>query len=84
MASSASSQGRQAASSAAFGFWWMRRFPRPTHLEVLDRVRDVRERPVDPRRFEPLVEDAAGGADERPPFEIFLVARLLADEDDLG
>jgi hypothetical protein len=33
--SSASSHGRQAASSSAFGFWWMRRLPRPSHLKCL-------------------------------------------------
>ena len=82
-ASSASSQGRQAAISAAFGFWWMRR-PAGLPLEVLDDVRDVGELAVDARLLERPVEQLAGGADERPAGEILLVAGLLADEHQLG
>jgi diguanylate cyclase (GGDEF)-like protein len=49
-------------------------------LEVLDRVRDIRVRAVDLGFGERLVEQPAGGADERPAGTILLVARLLADE----
>src|SRR5439155_3820037 len=38
---------------------------------------------VDPGFLQRSVEDAARRADERPPGEILLVARLLADEQDL-
>ena len=49
-------------------------------LEVLDRVRDVDGRAVDSGRLEGLVEQPPGGADERPPGAVLLVAGLLADE----
>jgi hypothetical protein len=50
-------------------------------LEVLDRVRHVGARPIDPRRLERVVEDAPRRADERPAGLVLLIARLLADED---
>jgi len=53
-------------------------------LEVLDDVGDVRQLPVDARLLERLVEQPAGGPDERFARQVFLVAGLLADEDDLG
>jgi hypothetical protein len=53
-------------------------------FEVLDDVRDVDRRAVDPGRVERLVEKAPGGADERPAGAVLGVARLLADEHDLG
>jgi len=53
-------------------------------LEVLDRVRDVGRRPVDPRGLEGLVEEAAGRADEWLASLVLLVAGLLAHEHHLG
>src|SRR5438034_9884676 len=49
-------------------------------LEVLDDVGDVDPRPVDARFDQRLVEQSAGGTDERAANEILAVARLLADE----
>jgi hypothetical protein len=56
----------------------------PDPLEVLHRVRDVRERAVDTGCFESLVEDPPRRADERTAGEILLVPGLLAHEHDLG
>ena len=53
-------------------------------LEVLDGVGDVDLSAVNPGLFERCIEDRAGGTDERPPGDILLVARLLADEHDRG
>ena len=53
-------------------------------LEVLDDIGDVDLRAVDARRFECLVEHAAGGADEGKALLVLLVAGLLADEHHLG
>ena len=60
----------------------MRFLPRCDELEVLDRVGDVDARAVDPGLLQRRVEQLAGRADERPSGEVFLVARLLADEHD--
>jgi hypothetical protein len=49
-------------------------------LEVLDRVSHVDPSALDPRGDERLIEQLAGGADERPAGQIFRVAGLLADE----
>ena len=65
-ASSASSHGEQAAISDQFGFWWIRRLPWPFHLKCLTTFVTY-ERPVDAGFLERLVEELAGGADERPP-----------------
>ena len=51
-------------------------------LEVLHDVRDVDLRAIDGRFLEGPVEQCAGRSDERMACEIFLVARLLADEHD--
>ncbi len=51
---------------------------------MLDGIGDVDRRAVDLRRLQRPVEQLSGGPDERPPGEILLVARLLADEDDRG
>ena len=51
-------------------------------LEVLHRVRDVHLGTVDVRRFEPTVQNASCRSDERFAGEIFLVAGLLAHQDD--
>src|SRR5690242_11641331 len=53
-------------------------------LEVLDDVRDVDLAAVDARVLEGLVEKLPGRADERLALEVLLVARLLADEENLG
>jgi len=53
-------------------------------LEVLDDVRDVGQLAVDPRLLECLVEQPAGGADERLASQVLLIAGLLADEHDLS
>jgi hypothetical protein len=47
---------------------------------VLDHVGDVRPFTVDAGLGQRLVEHAAGGADERRPRDVLLVAGLLADE----
>ena len=51
-------------------------------FEMLDRVGDIGSLPLDPGLPERLVEQLPGGADERPSGQIFLVAGLLADEQD--
>ena len=56
--------------------------PARDELEMLDRVGDIGPRPVDPGLGQGRVEQLSGGADERPPGKILLVARLLADEQD--
>src|SRR4051794_5472851 len=53
-------------------------------LEVLDDVRHVGARPVDPRLLERLVQKATRGTDEWMPFAVLPIARLLADEHELG
>ena len=53
-------------------------------LEVLDHVGDVGPLPVDPCLLERPVEQLAGRADERPPFAILDIARLLADQHEAG
>ncbi len=47
---------------------------------MLDRVRDVGRRAVDPRFFECAVEEPAGGADEGSAGFVLLVAGLFADK----
>src|SRR6266498_5597813 len=49
-------------------------------LEVLDHVRHVRERPVDARLVERLVEQTSRRSDKRAALAVLTVARLLADE----
>ena len=56
--------------NAAFAFG----FP----FEVFHNIGDVDFTTVDPRFDESLIEKFAGGADEGPPLQIFIVARLLA------
>jgi len=51
---------------------------------VLYRVRDVDRVTVDSRGVEGFVQDAPRRADERLAGDVLFVARLLADEDDLG
>src|SRR6059058_3746512 len=53
-------------------------------LEVLDDVGDVDLAPVDASVLERLVEELSGRPDERLALQVLLVARLLADEDDVG
>ena len=53
-------------------------------LEVLDRVGDEREPAVDSSGVQAFVENASRGAHEWLASKVFLVARLLSDEDDLG
>lgn len=52
-------------------------------FEMLYRVRDVNFSPIDFRRGERCVEQPAGGADKGPADAVFLIARLLAHENDL-
>src|SRR6187401_1524723 len=49
-------------------------------FEVLDRVRHICVRPVDPDVRERAIEKTPRGTDERLAREVFLVAGLLADE----
>src|SRR5258706_10067719 len=49
---------------------------------MLDRVGEVNIAPPDAGLFERLVEHRTGWADEGGTLAIFLVARLLSDEDD--
>ena len=65
-----------------FGFLWIRRLPRSAgdELEVLDRVGDVGEVPVDARRVERLVQEFSCRTDERFTDAVFLIAGLFADE----
>src|SRR5438874_4254632 len=58
--------------------------PRRAPLEVLHRVRDVDRVTVDSRGVEGFVQDAPRRPDERLAGDVLFVARLLADEDDLG
>jgi len=53
-------------------------------LEVLDRVRHVGVGSVDLSCPQRLVEESAGGADERSAGTVLLISGLLADEHDLG
>jgi len=53
-------------------------------LEVLDRVRDIRRLAVDGCIGQSTVEELAGRSDERLAGAIFLVAGLLADQQDAG
>jgi hypothetical protein len=53
-------------------------------LEVLDRIGDVASRALEPGLLEADVEQASGRADERAACNILLVARLFADEHDVG
>src|SRR6266542_5682423 len=51
-------------------------------FEVLDDVGDVGLRPVDAGLLQAGIEESSRRTDERPPFDVFTVARLLADQDD--
>ena len=53
-------------------------------FEVLDRVRRVGQRTVDPGSRERLVEELAGGSHEWSAGKVLLVSGLLANEHDLG
>ena len=53
-------------------------------FEMLDGVGHVDFAAVEARGGKRFVEQASGRPDERPPLQIFLIARHLADEDDLG
>src|SRR5205085_7421156 len=50
--------------------------------EMLDRIGDEGFAAIDAGLLECLVENFPGGSHERKPREVFLVARLLADEHD--
>jgi catecholate siderophore receptor len=58
-------------------------FASSDELEMLDRIGDVGLRAVDAGLLKKSVEQLPRRADERAPGEVFLIARLLADEDDL-
>lgn len=47
-------------------------------FEMLDRVRYISSGAINAGLFESLVEDAAGGSHEWPPFQVFVVSWLLA------
>ena len=53
-------------------------------FEVLDRVGDVDPPPVDAGLFQRHVQQLSRWPDERPADDVLLIARLLADEHDLG
>jgi hypothetical protein len=53
-------------------------------LEVLDGIGDVHHTAIEPRGFQRLVEEPAGGPDERPADAILLIPRLLANEECRG
>src|SRR4051812_27897833 len=53
-------------------------------FEVLDRVRQIDALAGDAGVGERLVEQRAGRSDERLTLPVLLIARLLADEQDLG
>ena len=53
-------------------------------LEMLDRIGDVDRRARDAGFLQRGIELLARRADDRPPGDVFLVARLLADEHDRG
>lgn len=84
---SASSHGRQALISTWFGFFVEASLTADTTgspLEVLDRVRDVDRPAIDPRLHQRGIEQLPGGADEWLAGDVFLVARLLADQQHAG
>ena len=60
--------------------------PRTARLqvEVLHRVCQVVDPPVDPCLLERLVEDLTRGPDKRVPDAILAVSGLLADQHELG
>jgi hypothetical protein len=51
---------------------------------MLDRIGDVGRGAIDPGICQRAIEQLAGGADERAPGQIFLIARLLAEEQQCG
>src|SRR6185369_3249893 len=53
-------------------------------FEMLDRIGDVRGRGIDPRFAQESPQQLAGGADEGTADEVFLVARLLAHQQNGG
>ncbi|AUW46788.1 hypothetical protein CUJ84_pRLN2000244 (plasmid) [Rhizobium leguminosarum] len=53
-------------------------------LEVLDGIGDIAALSVEIGLFQAAIEQLAGGTDKGPAAQILLIARLLADENDLG
>jgi hypothetical protein len=51
---------------------------------VLDGIGDIAAPAVEASLFEAAIEQPAGGTDKGPAGQILLIARLLADKDDLG
>jgi hypothetical protein len=53
-------------------------------LEVLDGIGDIAAPAVETGLVKTAIEQPAGGTDKGPAGQILLIARLLADQDDLG
>lgn len=53
-------------------------------FEVLDRVRDINRGPVDAGFLERAIEELPGRADERLAAQVFLIARLFAEQHERG
>ncbi|HEY5705466.1 MAG TPA: hypothetical protein VIS96_07840 [Terrimicrobiaceae bacterium] len=53
-------------------------------LEVANEVGDVAFRAIHSGLFQRAIQQPARGSDERPPFAVFRVARLLADQHKAG
>jgi len=71
-----------ARTSAAFGFSWMRRLPRSAlHLKCLTALVTKVCARVDARLFQCARQQPPRGPDEGVPGAVFLVARLLADQE---
>jgi hypothetical protein len=51
---------------------------------MLDHIGDIRVHRVDSGRLKALIENATGGTDERLALKVFVVAGLLADQEDAG
>ena len=81
---SVSSQGRHAAISAGVRFLVDAPLPARFPLEVFHDVRDVDAGSIDAGVRERTVQQLAGGPDKRMARQVFLIARLLADEHQLG
>jgi hypothetical protein len=66
--------------------WFLVDTPFATRLpfEVLDSVGDIDRVAIDPRFFESAIQDLTRRADEGFTAQVFLVARLLADEHKVG
>src|SRR5207237_8676110 len=54
--------------------------PRLAPVEMFDRISHVRLPPADPRFLKGAVKDLPRRSDERLPFNVLSVARLLADK----